>query len=62
MHSQVSIHTVIVRITKTSDKEEIKIVFQLYKSSLVTQGRNLCVSAFLEVVLSFTLYRLGYRV
>ena len=50
VHSEVSIHYTqsLLELQKQAIKKKIKIVFQLYKSSLVTQGRNLCVSAFLR--------------
>ena len=52
VHSEVSIHYTqsLLELQKLAIKKKTKIVFQLYKSSLVTQGRNLCVSAFCAVV------------
>jgi hypothetical protein len=49
-HSEVSMHYVnaIISLTKACHKRNIPIEFSLIKSSLVTQGRNLCVSAFLD--------------
>ena len=49
-HSEVSMHYVnaIISLTKACHNRNIPIEFSLIKSSLVTQGRNLCVSAFLD--------------
>lgn len=49
VHSEMSIHTTqsLLELQKLVINRKDKIVFQLMKSSLVTQGRNLCVSAFL---------------
>ena len=49
-HSEVSMHYVncIISLTKACHKRNIPIEFSLIKSSLVTQGRNLCVSGFLD--------------
>ena len=58
VHSEVSIHYTqsLLELQKQAIKKKIKIVFQLYKSSLVTQGRNLCVSAFLKSGFSHLLF------
>jgi hypothetical protein len=37
-------------------KNNVMVMFQLMKSSLVTQGRNLCVSSFMESNLSHLLF------
>ena len=49
-HSEVSMHYVnaIISLTKACHKRNIPVEFSLIKSSLVTQGRNLCVSGFLD--------------
>lgn len=50
VHSEVSIHFTqsLLELQKQCWKKQIRCTFQLMKSSLVTQGRNLCVSGFLE--------------
>jgi hypothetical protein len=50
VHSEVSIHYAqsLLELQKVCWKNNIGVTFQLMKSSLVTQGRNLCVSGFLE--------------
>ena len=50
VHSEVSIHYTqsLLELQKQCWKREMRCTFQLMKSSLVTQGRNLCVSGFLE--------------
>ena len=49
VHSEMSIHTAqsLLELQKLSFTNKDKITFQMMKSSLVTQGRNLCVSQFL---------------
>jgi predicted metal-binding protein len=49
-HSNVAMHytQALLELQQLCIKHRIKITFTLLKSSLVTQGRNLCVSAFLE--------------
>jgi predicted metal-binding protein len=49
-HSDVTMHytQALLELQQLCIKNGIKITFTLLKSSLVTQGRNLCVSAFLE--------------
>jgi len=50
VHSDVSIHYMkaCLDLQKECILNKIKITFQLMKSSLVTQGRNLCASAFMN--------------
>lgn len=50
VHSECSIHYTqsLLELQKECWKKKIGIRFHLMKSSLVTQGRNMCVSAFLE--------------
>jgi hypothetical protein len=50
VHSDVSIHYTqsLLELQKHSFKNGYKVAFQIMKSSLVTQGRNMCVSAFLN--------------
>jgi len=50
VHSDVSIHytQALLEFQQACFKERITVTFQLMKSSLVTQGRNLCVSGFLS--------------
>ena len=50
VHSDVSIHytQALIEFQQECFKKKIKVSFHLMKSSLVTQGRNLCVSGFLE--------------
>jgi hypothetical protein len=50
VHSDVSIHytQTLLEFQKECMKKGIRVMFQLMKSSLVTQGRNLCVSSFLQ--------------
>jgi len=57
-HSEVSLHYVnaLISLTKACHKRNIPIEFSLIKSSLVTQGRNLCVSAFLDSQASHLLF------
>ena len=49
VHSNVSIHytQALLELQQLCMKKKIRITFSLLKSSLVTQGRNLCVSGFL---------------
>ena len=49
-HSEVSIHyfQACLDFQKQCMKNNILVSFQIMKSSLVTQGRNLCVSSFME--------------
>jgi len=50
VHSECSIHYTqsLLELQKWAFKEKVKIQFQIMKSSLITQGRNMCVSAFLN--------------
>ena len=49
-HSEVSLHYVqsLINFTKLCYKKKVNFECQIMKSSLVTQGRNLCTSGFLE--------------
>mgnify|MGYP003637053301 FL=1 len=49
-HSEVSIHyfQACLDFQKQCMKNNVLVSFQIMKSSLVTQGRNLCVSSFME--------------
>ena len=48
VHSECSIHytQALLELQQLCFKKNIQITFQLMKSSLVTQGRNLCVLVF----------------
>jgi hypothetical protein len=50
VHSECSIHyaQALLNLQKYCFKKNVKLWFQIMKSSLVTQGRNMCVSAFLQ--------------
>lgn len=50
VHSECSIHytQALLELQQLCFKHKIKITFSLIKSSLVTQGRNLCVASFLD--------------
>jgi len=50
VHSECSIHytQALLELQQLCHAKKIKITFSLIKSSLVTQGRNLCVAGFLE--------------
>ena len=50
VHSECSIHytQALLELQQLCMKNNIKVTFSLIKSSLVTQGRNLCVAGFLE--------------
>jgi hypothetical protein len=58
VHSEVSIHftQACLEFQKQCMRNNILVMFQLMKSSLVTQGRNLCVSAFMESNFSHLLF------
>ena len=58
VHSDCSIHytQALLELQQLCFKHKIKITFQLLKSSLVTQGRNLCVSGFLDTNYSHMLF------
>ncbi len=49
-HSEVSLHYVkaLIELQKLCHVKKVNIEYSIVKSSLVTQGRNLCVSGFLE--------------
>jgi hypothetical protein len=57
-HSEVSIHYTqsVLELQKFCWNNKINIMFQLFKSSLVTQGRNLIVSAFLQTKCTHLLF------
>ena len=50
VHSDVSIHytQALLELQKWAFKSKVRLHFQIMKSSLVTQGRNMCVSEFLN--------------
>ena len=50
VHSECSIHytQALLDFQKWAMKEKVRVSFQIMKSSLITQGRNMCVSAFLN--------------
>lgn len=50
VHSECSIHYTqsLLDFQKWAMKEKVRVSFQIMKSSLITQGRNMCVSAFLN--------------
>ena len=58
VHSEVSIHyaQAVLEFQKACLQKGIKVMIQMMKSSLVTQGRNLCVAAFLESEMSHMLF------
>jgi hypothetical protein len=58
VHSEVSIHysQSLLELQKYCFKKNVQIYFNLMKSSLVTQGRNMCVSAFLQSNASHLLF------
>ena len=58
VHSECSIHytQALLELQKLCFSKGIKITFQLMKSSLVTQGRNLCVGSFLESDMTHMLF------
>ena len=58
VHSECSIHytQALLELQQFCLKNKIKITFSLVKSSLVTQGRNLCVAGFLESNFSHMLF------
>ena len=58
VHSEVSIHyaQALLELQKHCFKKKVKIHFNLMKSSLVTQGRNMCVSEFLKSDYSHLLF------
>ena len=58
VHSDCSIHYAqgLLELQKMCMEKKVDIQFQLLKSSLVTQGRNLCVSGFLESGMTHMLF------
>src|SRR5210317_175201 len=58
VHSECSIHytQALLELQKLCFLKGIQITFQLMKSSLVTQGRNLCVGSFLESNMTHMLF------
>jgi hypothetical protein len=58
VHSDVSIHyaQALLEFQKYCFENKIKVTFQLFKSSLITQGRNLCVGGFMETGHSHLLF------
>jgi hypothetical protein len=58
VHSECSIHytQALLELQKLCFSKGIQITFQLMKSSLVTQGRNLCVGSFLESNMTHMLF------
>lgn len=58
VHSEVSIHycQALLEFQQYCFARRVPVQFQLLKSSLVTQGRNLCVSAFMESKMSYLLF------
>jgi len=58
VHDQCSIHYAqgLLELQKMCFDKKVNVQFQLLKSSLVTQGRNLCVSGFIESGMSHLLF------
>jgi len=58
VHSEVSIHfcQALLEFQQYCFANKVRVQFQLLKSSLVTQGRNLCVSAFMESKMTHLLF------
>jgi len=58
VHDQCSIHYAqgLLEFQKECMKRNVDVAFQIMKSSLVTQGRNLCVSGFIESGLTHMLF------
>ena len=58
VHSDVSMHyaQTMLELQKECMKRSMRIMFQMMKSSLVTQGRNLCVSYFLNTDFTHLLF------
>jgi hypothetical protein len=66
VHSEVSIHytQALLKFQQDCLTKGILVSFTLYKSSLVTQGRNLCVAEFLNADKEYThffIYRFRHR-
>tara|TARA_R100000005_G_scaffold94898_2_gene74368 strand:+ start:912 stop:1727 length:816 start_codon:yes stop_codon:yes gene_type:complete len=58
VHSDVSMHyaQTMLELQKECMKRNIRVMFQMMKSSLITQGRNLCVSYFLNTDFTHMLF------
>lgn len=58
VHSEVSIHycQALLEFQQLCFANKIRVQFQLFKSSLVTMGRNLCVGAFMESKMTHMLF------
>jgi hypothetical protein len=58
VHSECSIHYAqgLLELQKMCMEKKVDVQFQLLKSSLVTQGRNLCVSGFIESGMTHMLF------
>jgi len=58
VHSDCSIHYTqgLLQLQKMCMEKKVEVQFQLLKSSLVTQGRNLCVSGFIESGMTHMLF------
>lgn len=58
VHSECSIHytQALLELQRECHIKRVPIEFQLFKSSLITQGRNLCVSAFMESKMTHLLF------
>lgn len=58
VHSDCSIHYAqgLLELQKMCMEKKVEVQFQLLKSSLVTQGRNLCVSGFIESGMTHMLF------
>ena len=58
VHSDVSIHYTqsLLEFQKACMEKGVKVMFEMIKSSLVTQGRNLCTASFLKSEMSHMLF------
>ena len=58
VHSECSIHytQALLEFQRDCFINNVKVEFQLFKSSLITQGRNLCVSAFMQSKMTHLLF------
>ena len=58
VHSDVSMHyaQTMLELQKECMKRNMRVMFQMMKSSLITQGRNLCVSYFLNTDFTHMLF------
>ena len=61
VHSEVSVHYAqsIFKLQAEANRRKMPIMLQMMKSSLITQGRNLCVAEFLN---SYEKYSLGQNI